>query len=237
MMSIIFCLLKYLFFLSAVSVILNVQTIYTVFSLILAFIFAAFLSPLGGANFIGFILIVVYVGAVLVFFLSVVMILDMRTNLQFNLYLFHYLFIIAFFCLGGELALITYPVSGVVANEITFVNFNFNRVLNVQSNIVVIGYLLYTWYVFPLIICSLIPLVAMIGAIVLLTDRSQNVELANKKALEVNIQNISDQVSVQEFEVLKLVGKVKINYLLKKKCLIINKIIWVHIFLSLPLIL
>lgn len=211
-MNIIFCVLKYLFFLSSICVLLNVQTIYTVFSLILAFISAAFLFILAGATFIGFILVVVYIGAVLVFFLFVVMMLNLRSELQFDFTLFYCLCAIVSFLLINEIVLI-YPTSADDI-EIRFIDFNFNRTLDSQPNILVIGYLLYTWYVFPLIICSLILLVAMIGAIVLLVDQSKLISAANTVELpRIYSQNISDQVSVQEFEVLKLIGKVKVNYI------------------------
>src|SRR5271166_4576582 len=61
---------------SALAVILARNPVHSVLFLILAFVAAAGLFLLMGAEFLGMILIVVYVGAVAVLFLFVVMMLD-----------------------------------------------------------------------------------------------------------------------------------------------------------------
>src|ERR1700751_2391774 len=61
---------------SAVMVILSRNPVHSVLFLILAFVNAAGLFVLIGAEFLAFILIIVYVGAVAVLFLFVVMMLD-----------------------------------------------------------------------------------------------------------------------------------------------------------------
>ncbi len=209
-MNIIFCVLKYFFFFSTICVLLNVQTIYTVFSLILAFIFASFLFILGGATFVGFIIVVVYVGAVLVFFLFVVMMLDLKSELRFNFTLFYYIIFTLCNLLVVEMLLIYF------SSETAIYDFAFINTLAPQANVLVIGYILYTWYAIPFILCSLVLLVAMIGAISLLSDNvgfeNQQKEFVTQGFEAPKIQDIGEQVRVQEFMTFKLVGNIKTNY-------------------------
>ena len=192
------CILKYFFFFSSICVFLNVKTIYAVFSLILSFIFSACLFILGGATFLGFIIVVVYVGAVLVFFLFVTMMLDIRSFLMFN---HNFFFSVVFLILNFLVVDIIY----IYLTDFSL-NFDFSKILVSQSNIVVIGYLLYTWCVIPLFLCAFILLVAMIGSIILLVPFVSQTQVETSKT-----QNISHQVSVCEFEVIKLTGA-KIYY-------------------------
>jgi NADH-quinone oxidoreductase subunit J len=188
-----FCVLKYLFLFSPVCVLLNVQTIYAVFCLILAFLSAAFLFILGGATFIGFILIVVYVGAVLIFFLFVTMMLNIRTEVKFNFVLFSCISFVLSILLGVD-------ILGIMYLSNSTLGFDFLNVLNFQSNIVVIGYVLYTWYAVPLILCSFVLLVSMIGAIVLLVD----ITCTSQGAYSGHFQDIATQVQSQDFLALEL---------------------------------
>ncbi|MBV8663800.1 MAG: NADH-quinone oxidoreductase subunit J, partial [Hyphomicrobiales bacterium] len=74
--AIFFWLFSGVLVLSALAVILARNPVHSVLFLILAFVNAAGLFLLMGAEFLGLILIVVYVGAVAVLFLFVVMLLD-----------------------------------------------------------------------------------------------------------------------------------------------------------------
>ena len=151
---------------SAFMVIAARNPVHSVLYLILAFVNAAGLFVLLGAEFLAMILIVVYVGAVAVLFLFVVMMLDvdfaaLRTGfLQYlpsgatvGLILLVELVLV----LGGML-IAPETVAGTAApapppEEV--------------SNTAAIGRLLYTRYIFFFQAAGLILLVAMIGAIVL----------------------------------------------------------------------
>src|SRR5580704_8745003 len=74
--AIFFWIFSAVLILSALGVILARNPVHSVLFLILAFVNAAGLFLLMGAEFLGMILIVVYVGAVAVLFLFVVMMLD-----------------------------------------------------------------------------------------------------------------------------------------------------------------
>ncbi|MGE5563817.1 MAG: NADH-quinone oxidoreductase subunit J [Bacillota bacterium] len=152
---------------SAIAVIFARNPVHSVLWLIVAFFNAAGLMLLVGAEFIAMLLVIVYVGAVAVLFLFVVMMLDIdfatlrsgfTRNLPFGI-------IIA-------LVLLAEIIVAVFAH-------NAGPVLGARGipaaqvpNIVALGTLLYTRYLFAFELAGLILLVAMVGAIVL-THRSR----------------------------------------------------------------
>ncbi len=153
---------------SAIAVIFARNPVHSVLWLIVAFFNAAGLMLLFGAEFIAMLLVIVYVGAVAVLFLFVVMMLDIdfaslrsgfTRNLPFGI-------IIALVLLAeidrraqspGRLGRRSWarPIPAAT-----------------QPNIVALGQLLYSRYLFAFELAGLILLVAMIGAIVL-THRSR----------------------------------------------------------------
>jgi NADH-quinone oxidoreductase subunit J len=135
---------------------------HSVLWLIVAFFNAAGLMLLMGAEFIAMLLVIVYVGAVAVLFLFVVMMLDidfasLRTGFTRNL---PFGIIIALVLLAEIIVAVMAWKAGPAMNGGHIPAAN-------QSNIVALGQLLYSRYLFPFEIAGLILLVAMIGAIVL----------------------------------------------------------------------
>ena len=159
----------------AIAVIFARNPVHSVLWLILAFFNAAGLMLLVGAEFIAMLLVIVYVGAVAVLFLFVVMMLDIdfaqlrsgfTKNLPFGI-------IIA-------LVLLAEIVVAVSAWEAGPALSGRHIPAASQPNIVALGQLLYSRYLFAFEIAGLILLVAMIGAIVL-THRSRG-DLRTPKA-------------------------------------------------------
>ena len=151
---------------SAVAVIFARNPVHSVLWLILAFFNAAGLMLIAGAEFIALLLVIVYVGAVAVLFLFVVMMLNIdfatlrsgfTKNLPFG--------IIVALVLLAEMVL---AVSAWKAGPGLGSAPPPARV----PNIVALGELLYSRYLFPFEIAGLVLLVAMVGAIVL-THRSR----------------------------------------------------------------
>ena len=152
---------------SAVAVIFARNPVHSVLWLILAFFNAAGLMLLLGAEFIAMLVVIVYVGAVAVLFLFVVMMLDIdfaslrsgfTKNLPFGLILA--VVLLAEILIAG---LSWKAGPGLSGRHI---------VQGSQPNIVALGQLLYSRYLFAFELAGLILLVAMIGAIVL-THRSR----------------------------------------------------------------
>jgi NADH-quinone oxidoreductase subunit J len=151
---------------SAVMVIASRNPVHSVLFLILAFVNAAGLFVLMGAEFLAMILIVVYVGAVLVLFLFVVMMLDVDFAELRQGYL-NYLPVglLIGIILLFELLLVagSWAVDTDLPRTITAPIPPIPEVSNTEA----LGRVLYTRYVYYFQAAGLILLVAMIGAIVL----------------------------------------------------------------------
>jgi NADH-quinone oxidoreductase subunit J len=154
--------------LSGLAVIFARNPVHSVLWLIVAFFNAAGLMLLLGAEFIAMLLVIVYVGAVAVLFLFVVMMLDidfasLRTGFTRNL---PFGIIIALVLLGEVILADNAWQSG------PFLSGHQVPAAKIP-NIVALGQLLYSQYLFAFELAGLILLVAMIGAIVL-THRSRS---------------------------------------------------------------
>ncbi len=159
---------------SAVMVVTSRNPVHSVLFLILAFVNAAGLFVLLGAEFLAMILIVVYVGAVAVLFLFVVMMLDVdfaELREGFLSYLpvgalvgavllAELLVVVGGWAIGPGIG-----NAGAAAQDIT----------NTQA----IGLVLYTRYVYYFEVAGIILLVAMIGAIVMTLQHKPRVKRQN----------------------------------------------------------
>ena len=151
---------------SAFMVIAAKNPVHSVLFLILAFVNAAGLFVLLGAEFLAMILIIVYVGAVLVLFLFVVMMLDVDFA-ELRQGFLQYMPIGA--VVGGillvelVLVLFTWTIGPDVQQAIATPAPPIARMLNTEA----LGHVLYTRYVYFFQAAGLVLLVAMIGAIVL----------------------------------------------------------------------
>jgi NADH-quinone oxidoreductase subunit J len=157
---------------SAFMVIAAKNPVHSVLYLILAFVNAAALFVMMGAEFLAMILIVVYVGAVAVLFLFVVMMLDVdfaelkQGALQYlpvgvligGVFLAELLLVVGVWAIGPGLPqTITAPIPTNV------------------SNTEAIGLVLYTKYVYFFEVAGLVLLVAMVGAILLTLRHKERV--------------------------------------------------------------
>jgi NADH-quinone oxidoreductase subunit J len=165
-------------------VIASKNPVHSVLFLILAFVNAAGLFVLLGAEFLAMILVIVYVGAVAVLFLFVVMMLDVdfaelrQGFLQYlpigalvgAIFLAELLLVVGAWTIGPALSeAITAPIPPVAS----------------VSNTEALGLVLYTRYVYYFQAAGLILLVAMVGAIVLTLHHRHKVKR----------QNIAEQVA------------------------------------------
>ena len=163
---------------SAVMVISSKNPVHSVLFLILAFVNAAGLFVLLGAEFLAWILIIVYVGAVAVLFLFVVMMLDVDFaelrqgflnylpvgGLIGGILLFELVFVVAAWTIAPD-------VHSAIASPMPPAN----SVSNTQA----LGLVLYTRYVYFFDTAGVILLVAMIGAIVMTLHHKPNVRRQN----------------------------------------------------------
>jgi NADH-quinone oxidoreductase subunit J len=147
---------------SAFAVILARNPVHSVLFLILAFVCAAGLFLLMGAEFLAMILVVVYVGAVAVLFLFVVMLLDVDfAQLRQGFVQYLPLGLLVALLVGIELV---YVESGLGPSTRAGAAATPSGTL---SNTAALGEVLYTRYFYFFQAAGMILLTAMIGAIVL----------------------------------------------------------------------
>ncbi|MDX8388950.1 MAG: NADH-quinone oxidoreductase subunit J [Mariprofundaceae bacterium] len=175
--------------LGALFVVLARHTMHSVMALIFCFFNAAALFFLLGAEFLGIILILIYVGAVMVLFMFVIMMIEVNFAKLREGFL-------QYLPVGGMIALILFielaaaGLSGVFAIE------DPGQYAANVNNVVEIGKVLYTRYLLGFEIAAIILLVALVGAIVL-TIRSRK---------DAKYQVISKQVNVRKEDRLRKVS-------------------------------
>lgn len=151
---------------SSLMVISSRNPVHSVLFLILTFVNASGLFIMAGAEFLGLLLIVVYVGAVAVLFLFVVMMLDVDFAELRQGYL-QYLPIGLFIGVVVLLELLAVVGAWVIAPEVEGATSQPMPNAVETRNIEALGNILYTDYILHFQVAGLVLLVAMIGAIVL----------------------------------------------------------------------
>jgi NADH-quinone oxidoreductase subunit J len=159
-----FDLFSFILLASAVMVVSSHNPVHSVLFLILAFINAAVLFLMAGAEFLAMILVIVYVGAVAVLFMFVVMMLDvdfaqLREGFQ------------RYAPVGGLVAVIMFgELAFVLTTTAIAPGASGARLFPTPANVTnaqALGALIYTNYLPLFQLAGIILLVAMIGAIVL----------------------------------------------------------------------
>ena len=166
--------------------------VHSVLFLILAFVNAAGLFLLLGAEFLAMILIVVYVGAVAVLFLFVVMMLDINfTELRQGFLQYLPIGALVGLVLLAELVLVVgaWTIGPMGAADVAVRTPNPSEV----SNTAALGRLIYTHYAYLFQAAGLVLLVAMIGAIVLTLRsregvRRQSISVQNARRAEDTLE-------------------------------------------------
>ena len=178
--SIFFYLFSLIAIISAIMVTVSKNTVHSVFFLILDFISISCLFIMIGAEFLGMIMLIVYVGAVAVLFLFVVMMLNVaqQKNQWFSA------------SESSKHIPVGLIISAIIFFELIIVISGWKykpdlvsaKSLNINENISnthSIGYVLYTDYIHIFQLSGMILLVAMIGAIVLTFRQRSGVKKQN----------------------------------------------------------
>ena len=162
---------------ASIMVTVSRNTVYSVFFLILVFISISILFIMIGAEFLGMIMLIVYVGAVAVLFLFVVMMLNIteqlakrpsRKGLINNISVGSIVGVIIFL----ELLVVV----GGWKYKGTFVPLSATNLNLDISNTHALGNILYTDYIHLFQVSGMILLVAMIGAITLTFSKRENIK-------------------------------------------------------------
>ena len=184
---------------SAVMVIISRNTVYSVFSLILVFVTVSVLFIMIGAEFLGMIMLIVYVGAIAVLFLFVVMMLNVTEQITKRSEKKGLINNISVGTVVGVIILLELlVVIGGWKYKGTFYSLSSVGQNSELSNTHAIGNVLYTNYIHLFQIAGMILLVAMIGAITLTFSRRENIK--RQKYLDQIQRDKDSAVSLVEVE-------------------------------------
>ncbi len=189
---ILFYLFATILVLAALAVIVSRNPVYAALSLVLCFVTSAAIWLLIEAEFLAIVLVLVYVGAVMVLFLFVVMMLDINLEqLRAGFTRFAWL---------------GWIMAGVIVLEIAGVVLTGRLGIDVTrgaaalpanySNTQELGALLYSKYAYPFEIAAMVLLVAIVAAIALTLRHRPNLKA----------QDISRQVAARPSERVRLVS-------------------------------
>lgn len=175
---------------AALRVIVSRNPVHAALNLVLAFFTAAGLWLLLEAEFLAITLVLVYVGAVMVLFLFVVMMLDVNvTRLRERFW--------SYLPLGATVAILLVAEMTLVVGSKYFESVKIAAVRPPgYSNTKELGRLIYTDYVYPFEIAAVILLVAIVAAIALTLRRRK----------DSKYQNPSRQVAVRREERVRMVS-------------------------------
>ncbi len=181
---IIFLIFSVLVLISAIGVVTVNNPVKSAINLVFTFFSSAVLWLLLNAEFLSIILILVYVGAVMVLFLFVVMMLDINiTQAKEGFVKYMPAGLLIFFIISGLLSIFFYS---------QFENTDKNIITNIDligtDNTKNLGYLLYTEYIIAFEIAAIILLLGIISAIT----------LTHTKNSDNKYQVPSDQVDVKK---------------------------------------
>jgi NADH-quinone oxidoreductase subunit J len=150
---------------AALGVVSVINPIHSILSLILVFSIAGISIITIGADFIGILYILVYVGAIAVIFLFVIMCINLEPRSQ--LHKINYFPIVFSISLIIALSFSLIFAELFITESITILVTPWDQIITSANDIEVIGQMFFFFLPLPIIILGLILLVSMIGAIFL----------------------------------------------------------------------
>ena len=190
-----FIIFSSLLILTSIKVITSSNPVLSAINLVFSFFLSAVLWLLLGAEFLSIILILVYVGAVMVLFLFVVMMLDINIAKRSAAYIKYLPLGIGIFIVFNILIILFFIN--------TFENINYNAISSIniisESNTENLGFVLFTDYILEFEIAGLILLLGILSAIVLTYRKNPN----NK------YQDPARQIDVRKKDRLKIIKGLK----------------------------
>ena len=190
MTQIIFYIFGVMLLLSATMVVVIKNPIHAALFLVLSFFSSAAVWLLLNAEFLAIALVLVYVGAVMVLFLFVVMMLDINLSTLKDGFA-------RYFPLGIFIALLMVIAMGIIVGSDYFTSDTYTQIntSTTPSNTKLLGYAIYTDYLYQFEIAGVILLVAIIAAI----------SLSMSKLKITKSTHPNEQVSVKKEDRLRVV--------------------------------
>lgn len=182
--TVLFYMFSTILMFAALRVIIVRNLVHATLFLVLAFFSAASIWILLNAEFLAIVLLLVYVGAVMVLFLFVVMMLDVTFDkIRLKFWNDFSLIITISTVIMLELATVLLHNFWILKTQVPIV-------INTSSNAKLLGMLIYTDYVFAFEIAGIILLLAIIAAVALTLRRRKDAKyLVSKKIKKINKNN------------------------------------------------
>ena len=170
--------------LSALFLFLSENSVHSILFLVLTFLNASAICFIFGADFLGLLLIIIYVGAIAVLFLFVIMMLNVKIQIL-GLAKFLPIIILSIFIVFNQILNFT----GDILLNFDFLQFDYKNYESL-SNDFFLSQVLFNYFLICFLISGIILLVGMIGAIVL------TLNFNTKKRQELPFRQLSraDQV-------------------------------------------
>jgi NADH-quinone oxidoreductase subunit J len=176
-----------LIIISSLCVVLSKNIVQSILYLILVFLLCSILFIYLGADFIGLIILIVYIGAIAVLFLFIVMMLNIRileVYSTFSIYLpLVFLLSIIFFI---QIFFIYFNLFNIIELNNMLKLSNWNLYTNIKVNL--IGQLLFNEHFIIFIGATLLLFIAMIGVLLLTIDKSKE---RSKLIYNIKLSNIN----------------------------------------------
>jgi NADH-quinone oxidoreductase subunit J len=173
-----FLVIKYGILFAALMTVASVNPIHSVLYLVLTFVLSASLIISLGAEFLGILLIIVYVGAIAVLFLFIVMMLNVeeqKKKISLNVLLYICSSLLVSILLSTLIVKFIYNFIAIEQTELLvvytlpFLNqfIEWVDIVDAKDNVVTIGMVLYTYYFQLLFLAGFVLLLAMVASIAL----------------------------------------------------------------------
>lgn len=178
---------------ASLLVLMSKNTVQSVLYLILVFLLCSLLFIYLGADFIGLIILIVYIGAIAVLFLLVVMMLNIRmleNAFNFSIYLPIIALLCILFIFQSIYLLLHVFGKGFSFNVIFYFDWNFINKIQISS----IGELLFNRSYVLFISAAILLFIAMIGAIVLTMD-DNDVDVDEDIKMIESIRHLSKNIN------------------------------------------
>lgn len=197
----LFYLLFVICIVAASNVVASRNPVYSLLNLVLFFLVGSLHLLTLGVDFLAFVFMIVYVGALGVLFLFVVIMLNIKA-IKANAYKFKKEVPVTLLFSLGVLFFVTYDLDSsyqtdrIFIDKLLYENFAVGRVdylkhFDQVTPIKALGFTLYTKYLVHFVLCGLILLVAIIGAIVLTSKSRLEKSKVSENASKQHIRSAS----------------------------------------------
>lgn len=169
---------------SSLFVLTSKNHVHSVMFLILVFIGASGILIFFGAEFISLIFIIVYVGAIAVLFLFIVMMLDIKLNIKKSTFFTYLPFLFLLLLIFTNILYINLNNIS-VADISTTTTSSWIFLIDKISNTELLGQILFNEFIICFLLCGILLLIAMVGAIVLTQ------KFSSKKTNELTLRQLA----------------------------------------------